>query len=100
MIKINDARIDLTSPLPLGRVLAVLSIDTPFVMAGEDTVVPVTTLSRCYSERIIDHATDFRESRHVRSSFTFPSHSQPHQLRSFAFRKRSFGKKAIVWRAF
>ena len=26
-------------------------------MAGEDTVVPVTTLSRCYSERRIDHAT-------------------------------------------
>ena len=31
-------------------------------MAGEDTVVPVTTLSGCYSEHRIDHATDFCES--------------------------------------
>ena len=51
-------------------------------MAGEDTVVPVTTLSGSYSERRIDHATDFCES-----TFTVPSDSQPHQPRSFAFSK-------------
>ena len=59
------------------------------------TVVPVTTLSRCYSERRIDYATNFCES-----TSAVPSHSQPHQPRSFAFRKRSFDKKTIVWRAF
>ena len=64
-------------------------------MAGEDTVVPVTTLSGCYSKRRIDHATDFCES-----TSAVPSHSQPHQSRSFAFQKCSFGKKIIVWRAF
>ena len=71
------------------------SIDAPFVMAGEDTVVPVTTSSGYYSERRIDHATDLCES-----TSAVPSHSQPHQPRSFAFPKRSFGKKTIAWRAF
>ena len=28
------------------------------------------------------------------------SHFKPHQPRSFAFPKRSFGKKTMVWRAF
>ena len=56
------------------------------------TVVPVTTSSGCYSECRIEHATNFCES-----TFAVPSHSQPHQPRSFAFRKCSFGKKTIVW---
>ena len=64
-------------------------------MAGEDTVVSVTTSSGCYSERRIDHATDFCES-----TSAVPSHSQSYQPCSFAFQKCSFGKKTIVWRAF
>ena len=61
-------------------------------MAGEDTVVSVTTSSGSYSEHRIDGFCE--------STSAVLSHSQPHQPCSFAFRKRSFGKKTIVWRAF
>ena len=59
-------------------------------MAAEDTVLPLTTSTGENSE----------SPSLISSMPPATATSDPHQPRTFAFPKRSFGKKTVVWRAF